>query len=253
MPRLTEPSANTALANILRGMMHGCNIRSESTRTIAGNKALQPDILITAADRAPVVIEAEFMPAYSVEDEAAARLTLPVVGGRREIEAAIALRYPAGLEDAYDLTSELKNARLSYCVLTAPEDDGEGHDRFPESGWLEGSAADVAELTRLVSVPQSAVNAAATSLENGIDNAVGVLNSMEKQSPVAAHELPTFLECPKSPRHAAWLALSWRTRWSFTTASRICTLKSFRSIGYGAPTPTTRRAKSQTHGTRYWR
>ena len=125
MPRHTEPSANTALANILRGMMHGCNIRSESTQTIAGHAGLHPDILITAADRAPVVIEAEFMPAYSVEDEAAARLTLTVTGGKREIEAAIALRYPAGLEDAYDLAKELRTARLSYCVLTAPEDDGE--------------------------------------------------------------------------------------------------------------------------------
>ena len=50
MPRHTEPSANVALANILRGMMHGCNIRSESTQTIAGNKALQPDILITTSN-----------------------------------------------------------------------------------------------------------------------------------------------------------------------------------------------------------
>ena len=205
MPRHTEPSANTALANILRRMMHGCDIRSESTQTIAGNKALQPDILITAADRAPVVVEAEFMPAYSVEEEAAARLALTVTGGRREIEAAIALRYPAGLEDSYDLTEELGNARLSYCVLTAPEDDGEEHDRFPESGWLEGSAADVAELARLVSVPQSAVNAAASALENGIDSAVGVLNEMEKQSPVAAHEIADLLgmsEVPQTRRMA---------------------------------------------------
>ena len=208
MPRHSEPSANTALANILRRMMHGCNVRSESTQTIAGNKALQPDILITAADRAPVVIEAEFMPAYSVEDEAAARLTLTVTGGRREIEAAIALRYPAGLEDAYDLTKELRTARLSYCVLTAPEDDGDDPDRFPESGWLEGSAADVAELARLVSVPQRTVNAAATALENGIDSAVGVLNSIESlepQSPVAAHEIADLLgmsEVPQTRRMA---------------------------------------------------
>ena len=205
MPRHSEPSANTALANILRRMMHGCNVRSESTQTIAGNKALQPDILITAADRAPVVIEAEFMPAYSVEDEAAARLTLTVTGGRREIEAAIALRYPAGLEDAYDLTKELRTARLSYCVLTAPEDDGDQPDRFPESGWLEGSAADVAELARLVSVPQRTVNAAASALENGIDSAVGVLNGMERQSPVAAHEIADLLgmsEVPQTRRMA---------------------------------------------------
>ena len=57
------------------------------------------------------------------------------------------------------------------------------------SGWLEGSVGDVAELARLVSVPQSAVNAAASALEAGIDGAVGVLNDMERLSPVAAREV----------------------------------------------------------------
>ena len=210
MPQQTEPSANTALANILRGMMHGCDIHAETTQTIVGHAGLQLDILITATDRAPVVIEAEFMPAYTAEKEAEERLNLKVNPDGREIEAAIALRYPAALKDADDLDLELRDAQLSYCVLTAPEEDGAGdddkdYDRFPESGWLEGSAADVAELARLVSVPQRTVNAAASALEAGIDSAVGVLNSMEKQSPVAAHEIADLLgmsEVPQTRRMA---------------------------------------------------
>ena len=180
--------------------MHGCEIRSESTRTIADRSGLHPDILITADDRAPVVIEAEFMPAQEVERDAAERLRLEVAGGRREIEAAIALRYPAGLEDAYDLDSELAHAQLSYCVLTTPEEDGADFERFPESGWLQGSAADVAELSRLVSVPQSTVNAAASALEAGIDSAVGVLNSMERLAPVAAREIADLLGMSDVPQ-----------------------------------------------------
>ena len=200
MPRHTEPSANTALALILRRMMHGCEIRSESTRTIADRSGLHPDILITADDRAPVVIEAEFMPAPEVERDAEERLRLEVTGGRREIEAAIALRYPAGLEDAYDLDAELAHAQLSYCVLTTPEEDGADFERFPESGWLQGSAADVAELARLVSVPQSSVNAAASALEAGIDSAVGVMNGMERLSPVAAREIADLLGMSDVPQ-----------------------------------------------------
>ncbi len=210
MPQQTEPSANTALANILRGMMHGCDIHAETTQTIVGHAGLQLDILITATDRAPVVIEAEFMPAYTAEKEAEERLNLKVNPDGREIESAIALRYPAALKDADDLDLEIRNAQLSYCVLTAPEEDGAGdddkdYDRFPESGWLEGSAADVAELARLVSVPQRTVNAAASALEAGIDSAVGVLNSMEKQSPVAAREIADLLgmsEVPQTRRMA---------------------------------------------------
>ena len=200
MPRHTEPSANNALARILMRMMHGCDIRSESTRTIAGRRGLHPDILITAGDRAPVVIEAEFMPAPEVERDAEERLRLEVAGGRREIEAAIALRYPAGLEDAYDLDAELAHAQLSYCVLTTPEEDGADFERFPESGWLQGSAADVAELARLVSVPQSTVNAAASALEAGIDSAVGVLNDMERLAPVAAREIADLLGMSDVPQ-----------------------------------------------------
>ena len=149
---------------------------------------------------APVVIEAEFMPAYTAEQEAASRLNLKVNPDGRRIEAAIALRYPAALKDAHDLDAELRHARLSYCVLTAPEQDGEQHDRFPESGWLEGTVADIAELARLVSVPQSAVNAAASALEAGIEGAVGVLNGIEKLSPAAVREIADLLGMSDVPQ-----------------------------------------------------
>ena len=118
MPRHNERSANVALADLLGGMIHGCDIRPESSQTIAGHSGLQPDILITAADRAPVAIEAEYMPASEVEDDAAKRLGLQAVNAAREIEAVIALRYPEGVEFADDLKAEIAGARLSYCVLT---------------------------------------------------------------------------------------------------------------------------------------
>ena len=181
-------------------MMHGCEVRSESTRTISERSGSQPDILITAADRAPVVIEAEYMPAAEVEEDAAKRLGLEAANTGRKIEAVIALRYPEGLEFAYSLADAVANARLSYCVITAPGQDGEEYDRFPESGWLEGSVADVADLARLVSVPQSAVNAAASALEAGIDSAVGVLNSLERLSPVAAREVADLLGMSDVPQ-----------------------------------------------------
>ena len=200
MARQNERSANNALSDLLRGMMHGCEVRSESTRTISERSGSQPDILITAADRAPVVIEAEYMPAAEVEEDAAKRLGLEAANTGRKIEAVIALRYPQGLEFAYSLADAVAGARLSYCVLTAPGQDGEEYDRFPESGWLEGSVADVADLARLVSVPQSAVNAAASALEAGIDSAVGVLNSLERLSPVAAREVADLLGMSDVPQ-----------------------------------------------------
>ena len=116
MPHQTEPSANNALGRLLQRMLPGCEVRTEHTRVIDGKPGLQPDILITAAGRSPVVIEAEYDPAASVEAEAKSRLGLEVAA--RPIEAAIALRYPAAVGAAADLDAALDAARLSYAVFT---------------------------------------------------------------------------------------------------------------------------------------
>lgn len=150
----TEPSANTALAGLLNGMMSGCQVRAEHTRLVAGRAGLQLDIAITAPDRAPVALEAEYFPARSVEAEAAGRLGLPVVHESTPIEAAIALRYPQALASADDLRAAIAGATLSWCVFSQNEQDTQ---RFPAAGWLTGSVADLADLIRLVSIPQHAV------------------------------------------------------------------------------------------------
>ena len=177
MPRQTEPSANNALGGLLQRMLPGCRVSSENTRQIVDRPGLQPDILITAAGRSPVVIEAEFMPARTAEPEAKDRLGLEVVGTARHIDAAIALRYPDGVEDSGNLSEAVSDARLSYCVCY---EDG---TRFPESGWLEGSVEDLADLVRLVSVPQRAVDEAADALEKGIDRAASVLGQLAESRP----------------------------------------------------------------------
>ena len=177
MPHQTEPSANNALGDLLREMLHGCEVRSESTQTLIGHSGRHPDILITAPGRSPVVVEAEYEPAPEAEKDALARLGLGVTDEPRTIEAAIALRYPHTMESAYDLAHAVAEARLSYCVLY------EDKSRFPESGWLDGSVTDLADLIRLVSVPQKAVDAAATALEQGIGQAANVLEDMAKLRP----------------------------------------------------------------------
>ena len=103
-------------------MLPRSSMHSEHTQAISGRPGLQPNILITAPGRAPVVVEAEYMPAHTVEVEARSRLGLEVASNRRvieaAIEAAIALRYPEDRREAYDLHTALSSARLSYCVFT---------------------------------------------------------------------------------------------------------------------------------------
>ena len=177
MPQQIERNANHALGDLLRRMLPKYDVRYENTQQIVNRPGLQPDVLITAPGRSPVVVEAEFMPAYTAEVDAEGRLGLEVVDTARHIDAAIALRYPDAIKDAYDLSPAISDARLSYCVLYS---DG---TRFPESGWLDGSVEDVSDLIRLVSVPQRAVNEAADALQKGIDRAASILQQLAKSKP----------------------------------------------------------------------
>ena len=78
------------------------------------------------------------------------------------------------LADESDLAdATLKSSTLSYCVFTQ---ERKAVKRFPESGWLDGSVEDLADLIRLVSVPQWAVDEATKILRNGIDNAAKILD-----------------------------------------------------------------------------
>ena len=98
------------------------------------------------------------------------------------------------MEDAYDVRQALAEARLSYCVLY---EDG---SRFPESGWLDGSVEDLADLVRLVSVPQKAVDEAAAVLEHGIGQAAGVLDELAQQRPAIITTIARLLGMANVPQ-----------------------------------------------------
>ena len=86
MPRQTEPNANNALGALLQAMQPRSSVRSENTQAISGHPALRPDIIVTSPGRSPVVIEAEYMPAHTVEPEARDRLGLEVAANGRIID-----------------------------------------------------------------------------------------------------------------------------------------------------------------------
>ena len=196
MPRQTEPSANNALGALLQGMMRSCDVRSETVRAVADQPRRQPDILITDPSRSPVVIEAEYEPARNVEAEAKSRLGLDVVDGQRKVEAVIALRYPEYVADSDNLRVALADARLSFCALYSDPDES----RFPESGWLSGSVSDLADLIRLVSVPQRAVDMATDAMQRGIEGAAALLDEMDKARPGITMSIARLLGMSNVPQ-----------------------------------------------------
>ena len=192
--RQAESSANKALGDLLQDMMRGAAVRYENTQVIEGHPGLRPDIIITDSQRSPVVVEAEYTPARSVEREAVDRLGLPVVGDTRVIEAAIALRYPTDVANASDLDSAIRSARLEYAVFY------EDKTRFPASGWLEGGVSDLADLIRLVSVSQSAVDTAAKKLQDGIERVANIMDEMNATAPGAIADIAQRLGMVNVPQ-----------------------------------------------------
>ncbi len=200
-PHQAEGNANNVLGHLLRPMLGQAEVVFESTRVLAGQSGKRPDILVAAPGRSPVVIEAEYAPARTVEPEAIERLGQQVQNLAGPIEAAIALRYPDGVANAYDQQTAIADARLSYCVFTLshPNESGET-ERFPQSGWLDGSVSDLADLIRLVSVPQSAVELASDYLQQGIDATANILEDMDKTRPAVSAEIARRLGMDNVPQ-----------------------------------------------------
>ena len=128
-------------------MLPSYDVRSENTRQIVDNPNLRPDILITDPGRSP---------------------------HRRRRR----LRYPEDAPDADDTQAAVRAASLSYAVLY----DG---DRFPQSGWLSGGVGKLADLIRIVSVPQRIVEDATDALERGIARAAAILDALGDSRPDA--------------------------------------------------------------------
>ena len=95
------------------------------------------------------------------------------------------------------MTAALKAARLSYCVFTEGRTEVE---RFPESGWLEGAVEDLADMVRLVSVPQRAVNEASAILEGGIERAAKLLDEVNETRPGITEAIARLLGMSNVPQ-----------------------------------------------------
>ena len=205
-PNEIEPNANYVLGNLLKSMMPTCTVLAQNTQTFTDFPGRNADVLITSNGRSPVVIEAKVDPVPGAENDARERLGLRVNNEPRAIEAAVALRYPSSLRNEHDLEKALREATFSYSVLSierrrqTPEQEIQSINRFPASGWLEGSVEDVADLVRLVSAPRLDVENAADALQGGIDRVATILEEMERSRPAINATIANILGLDNVPQ-----------------------------------------------------
>ena len=188
-----EDAFNRELGGLLRPMLQPFEVRSENLQVLTGeNQRKKPDILITAPGRSPVTVECEYQTGIRLEREARARLGAGVQGHPRPVEASIALAYPPGIRGTPDeeIRAALEHAEFEYAIHHSER------ERFPRKGWMKGSAADLAEMVNLASVPQRSVQRSIEALSEGIELAATHIDEMATDRPAASAQVANIMEMP---------------------------------------------------------
>ncbi len=168
MPRTSEVALNGHLAEVLRGMhpLWRNHLGVEQTGVFPDNPRLRPDILVQPPNAQPVVVETEYAPAATVEEDARTRLGLVPLNSADPIEQAIAVRIPESLRGSQaGLADRIATADFDYCVISG---DSSSPVRWPTSGWLTGGIDDIARCIEHAMVSQRLVDESMLVLERGV-------------------------------------------------------------------------------------
>ena len=191
---ITEHTINDALAALLRKTRrawYAAGVVSSENTGILKLAAKRPDILVMEPNVSPVVIETEVMPAVHADDDAVSRLGDQVKSTGRAILSSIAVRLPARLRDKQpgaSIDGELSAADdLDMAVYTGASPHQ--FSRWPQSGWIRGTVADLSLLTQWATVPPEVIDAAANELVEGVSDAAGYLEEMAAAHPGAIHKI----------------------------------------------------------------
>ena len=189
-PRNTEPQANGALARALRRRNPDWNnqtVHAERTRVIqqavpGTGAGKRPDILIASPRRQPVIVETEFAPAHTVDQDATARLGTSLHSTGADIEGVLSVVLPESLKTGDLETVESATFRYATHYL-----DSKGESiRWPSKGeWLEGGVDDLADAIEYLSLSERQLVLGAVALEQVVRNAAGLLAEHAGEGPLA--------------------------------------------------------------------
>jgi hypothetical protein len=158
--RQQERIVNAELARILR---ERCGLNAQAEVIIEGR---QPDVLIVREDGVPVIIETEFMPARSVNDDALAKLGLPVNGQVTGVTFALKLR-----GDLRDVSQDQLLERVAQSTFTWRE----WYSDATSGSVVSGSYRDLCNQINRAEPKTDLVADAVNELERGAKDAGAIL------------------------------------------------------------------------------
>ena len=175
----SERSFNEALCRVLWTKHPSWRERmaAEQHRAVKGGGS--PDLIVRDPLAAPVVLETEYVPARTVEDDAVARLGASLTDSGDVVEQCIAVRVPVTLQTAAqpDLEAAAAGATYEFCLFSRA--DGAGHERWPRSGWLTGGVDHLANLIENAAISERVVARSLDILETGVREAAARLRGAE--------------------------------------------------------------------------
>ena len=174
--RLSEAEVNNTLGGMLREKnprWHDC-IETEKTGVIRDAVGKRPDIIVNHPGSLPVIIESEFEPARTVEEDAKSRLGSILIEDGRRIEQVIALKIPSEIVTVKQqhLHAELSTAILRYALLAV---HGLEQTRWPEKGYIEGGIDDFVTFVEQTALSESIMSKGMEVLENCISVAANIV------------------------------------------------------------------------------
>ena len=181
-PRNTEPLANGVLARALRKRNPSWDegtVRAEQTgmiqmQAVPGSGAgLRPDILVDTPVRQPVILESEFDPANTVDDDAIKRLGAKLHGSGKRVEGVLSVVLPKGLKTGSISLQTVESAAFRYAThyLNSKGD----RVRWPKRKWLEGNVDDLADAIEHLSLSERQLAQGTEVLETVVENAAALL------------------------------------------------------------------------------
>ncbi len=176
MPQTSEIAFNFEFSNVLRSKHPRWRDRTSAEQTnVLREPGLQPDVVIRPPGGVPVVLETEFEPARTVEEDAKKRLGFYLKYAGDPIEQTIAVQIPKGLSQApqADLKSCIEAAEYRYCTYSLQR--GDAAMRWPVTGWLVGDIDDLATSIENVSLSERLLAEGTQILEQSIGEAANKL------------------------------------------------------------------------------
>ena len=193
--RNSEDTITTMFLDILTPMHSKWEIDEQTPRPLVENER-KPDAIVRTTERYPLAVEVKIDTVRGANETGEEQARRHYLGKTLEttlqtITSAIAIRIPHPFRT---MPRDKIRARLAaeqeFCYILLSIDEP---SRFPESGWLQGSIADIATAITIGATPIATIADAAKVLERGIRRAAAIVDRALQQRPRLGEKIATIL------------------------------------------------------------